>query len=159
VLIQKIHEYLQIFRHSFIVKSPIEWVWRFYTDVKHLEIITPEQIDLKIINTTSPNIVQGQEIWCSGKIIAKRRMSWHSKITFLKRYEYVDEMLAGPFKKWRHLHKFQNIDEKQTEVLDEIEFELPYGLLGKLLEGYAYKQLQKTFEHRKTATVKALEKK
>ena len=86
-------------------------------------------------------------------------MSWHSKITFLKRYEYVDEMLAGPFKKWRHLHKFQNIDEKQTEVIDEIEFELPYGMLGKLLEGYAYKQLQKTFEHRKTATVKALEKK
>ena len=114
MLIQKIHGYLQIFRHSFIVKSPIEWVWRFYTDVKHLEIITPEQIDLKIINITSPNIVQGQEIWCSGKIIAKRRMSWHSKITFLKRYEYVDEMLAGPFKKWRHLHKFQNIDEKQN---------------------------------------------
>jgi ligand-binding SRPBCC domain-containing protein len=159
LLIQKIHEYLQIFRHSFIVKSPIEWVWRFFTDVKHLEIITPEQIDLKIINTTSPNIVQGQEIWCSGKIIAKRRMSWHSKITFLKRYEYVDEMLAGPFKKWRHLHKFQNIDEKLTEVIDEIEYELPYGMLGKLLEGYSYKQLQKTFEHRKTATVKALENK
>lgn len=124
-----------------------------------MEIITPEQIDLKIINTTSPNIVQGQEIWCSGKIIAKRRMSWHSKITFLKRYEYIDEMLAGPFKKWRHLHKFQNIDEKLTEVIDEIEFELPYGMLGKLLEGYSYKQLQKTFEHRKTATVKALENK
>ena len=159
MLIQKIHGYLQIFRHSFIVKSPIEWVWRFFTDVKHLEIITPEQIDLKIINITSPNIVQGQEIWCSGKIIAKRRMSWHSKITFLKRYEYEDEMLAGPFKKWRHLHKFQNIDDKLTEVIDEIEFELPYGMLGKLLEGYSYKQLQKTFEHRKTATVKALEKK
>ena len=159
MLIQKIPEYLQIFRHAFIVKSPIEWVWRFFTDVKHLEIITPEQIDLKIINTTSPNIVQGQEIWCSGKIIAKRRMRWHSKITFLKHYEYVDEMLAGPFKKWRHLHKFHNIDEKLTEVIDEIEFELPYGMLGKLLEGYSYKQLQKTFEHRKTATVKALENK
>ena len=84
-------------------------------------------------------------------------MIWHSKITFLERYEYVDEMLDGPFKKWRHLHKFHNIDEKQTEVVDEIEFELPYGMLGKILEGYAYKQLQKTFEHRKTATVKALE--
>jgi ligand-binding SRPBCC domain-containing protein len=42
-------------------------------------------------------------------------MSWHSKITFLKHYEYVNEMLAGSFKKWRHLHKFQNIDEKQTD--------------------------------------------
>jgi ligand-binding SRPBCC domain-containing protein len=157
VLIQKITEYLHIFRYSFIVKSPIERVWYFYTDVNHLKIITPKQIDLKITNATSPNIVQGQEIWCNGKIIAKRRTTWHSKITFLKPHEYVDEMLYGPFKKWRHVHKFRKVDERQTEVIDEIEFELPYGVLGKLFEGYAYKQLQHTFEYRKVATIKTLE--
>ena len=123
-----------------------------------MEIITPKETDLKIINFTSQNIVQGQEIWCSGKIITKiRRTVWHSKITFLKPYEYIDEMLAGPFKKWRHLHKFHDIDRKQTKVVDEIEFELPYGMLGKLFEGYAYKQLQNTLEYRKIATVKASE--
>jgi len=26
-------------------------------------------------------------------------MTWHSKITFLEKYEYIDEMLDGPFKK------------------------------------------------------------
>ena len=136
----------------------MERVWEFYTDVKHLEIITPKETDLKIINFTSQNIVQGQEIWCSGKIITKiRRTVWHSKITFLKPYEYIDEMLAGPFKKWRHLHKFHDIDRKQTEVVDEIEFELPYGIFGKLfLEGYAYRQLHKIFEYRKIATIRAL---
>jgi ligand-binding SRPBCC domain-containing protein len=157
VLIQKIREYLHIFRYSFIVKSPIERVWYFYTDINHLKIITPKQIDLNITKATSPNIVQGQEIWCNGKIIAKRRTTWHSKITFLKSYEYIDEMLDGPFKKWRHVHKFRNLDEKQTEVIDEIEFELPYGVLGKLFEGYAYKQLQRTFQYRKVATINALE--
>jgi ligand-binding SRPBCC domain-containing protein len=153
---------LRIFRQSFVVQSSIERVWHFYTNVKHLETITPKQMDLKIINTTSQNIVQGQEIWVSGKIFEvikiRRAMKWHSKITFLKEYEYIDEMLEGPFKKWRHLHKFHNIaDRKQTEIIDEIEFELPYGMLGKLFEGYAYKQLQNTFEYRKIATVKALE--
>jgi ligand-binding SRPBCC domain-containing protein len=157
VLIQKIREYLHIFRYSFIVKSPIERVWYFYTDINHLKIITPKQIDLNITKATSPNIVQGQEIWCNGKIIAKRRTTWHSKITFLKSYEYIDEMLDGPFKKWRHVHKFRNLDEKQTEVIDEIEFELPYGVLGKFFEGYAYKQLQRTFQYRKVATINALE--
>jgi ligand-binding SRPBCC domain-containing protein len=153
---------LRTFRHSFIVKSPIQRVWDFYTDVKHLETITPKEIDLKIINATNQKVVQGQEIWVSGKIIAKiirRRMTWHSKITFLKAYEYVDEMLAGQFNKWRHLHKFRSIDGKQTEIIDEIEFELPYGILGKLFEGYAYKQLHNIFEYRKIATVKELENK
>ena len=150
---------MRTFRHSFIVKSPIQRVWDFYTDVTHLETITPKEIDLKIINTTNQKIVQGQEIWVSGKIIAKirRRMTWHSKITFLKAYEYADEMMASQFKKWRHLHKFRNIDGKQTEIIDEIEFELPYGILGKLFEGYAYKQLHNIFEYRKMMTAKALE--
>jgi ligand-binding SRPBCC domain-containing protein len=150
---------LRTFRQSFIIKSPIEKVWHFYTDAKHLEIITPKEIELKIISTTNQNIVQGQEIWVSGRIFQKirRRMKWHSRITFLKAHEYIDEMLSGPFKKWRHLHRFRDIDGKQTEIVDEVEFELPYGILGMLFEGYAYKQLQNIFEYRKKATVKALE--
>ena len=93
---------MRTFSHSFIVKSNIERVWDFYTNVKHLEIITPKEIDLKIIDTTSQNIVQGQEIWVSGKIFEamkiRRAITWHSKITFVKKYEYIDEMLEGPFK-------------------------------------------------------------
>ena len=71
------------------------------------------------------------------KMKIRRTMTWHSKITFLKKYEYIDEMLAGPFKKWRHLHKFHSIDGKQTEIIDEIEFELPYGILGMLQNIFA----------------------
>ena len=149
---------MRTFRQSFIIESPIEKVWHFYTDVKHLETITPKEIELKIIRTTNQNIVQGQEIWVSGKIFKKMgSMKWHSKITFLKSYEYIDEMLSGPFKKWRHLHRFHNIEEKQTEIIDEVEFELPYGILGKLIEGYTYKQLKNIFEYRKITTIKALE--
>lgn len=66
-------------------------------------------------------------------------------------------MLEGPFKKWKHRHIFYHIDGKQTKVLDEIEFELPYGIFGKLFEGYANQQVQRIFEHRKTATIAVLE--
>jgi ligand-binding SRPBCC domain-containing protein len=150
--------YLRTFRQSFIVKRSIERVWDFYTDVKHLETITPDKIDLKIINATNQRIILGQEIWISGKIITKiRRSTWHSKITLVQPYEYVDEMLTGPFRKWKHSHKFHNLDGKQTEIVDTVEFELPYGRLGKLFEGYAYKQIQNIFEHRKISTLNALE--
>jgi ligand-binding SRPBCC domain-containing protein len=114
---------LRTFRHSFVVKSHIQRVWDFYRDVEHLETITPKEIDLKIINATNQMIVRGQEIWVSGKIIAKirRRMTWHSKIAFLKAHEYVDEMLAAPFKKWRHLHKFRNLDGKQVATNNHLQ--------------------------------------
>lgn len=148
---------MRTFRNSFIVKGSIERVWDFYTDIKHLETITPDKIDLKIINATDERIVLGQEIWISGKIITKIRSTWHSKITLARPYEYVDEMLTGPFRKWKHSHKFYNINGKQTEIEDIFEFELPYGIIGRLLEGCAYKQIQNIFEHRKIATLNALE--
>ncbi len=145
------------FTHSFIVNCPLDKAWLLYTNVNHIKLITPSEIDLQIIDVTSQNIDEGQEIWLSGKIIAKRRSRWHSRITSFKPYEYIDEMLEGPFKKWKHKHVFYDNENKQTKILDEIEFELPYGIFGRLFEGYASKNLQKIFEHRRKATIAALE--
>ena len=70
-------------------------------------------------------------------------------------------MLTGPLKKWSHLHKFNDIcinrNQNQTEVIDEVNFELPYGSVGKLFEGYVCKRLEKFFDYRKAATIKSLE--
>ena len=140
------------------MNNNINRVWEFYTDINHLKIITPKEIDLQVINTTDRKFSQGTEIWIEGKILIFKRSAWRSVITFLKSYEYVDEMLAGPFKKWSHLHKFRDLDYGQkTEVVDQVDFELPYGIVGKLFEGYAYNQLRKIFDHRKIATIKNLE--
>ena len=148
------------------MNCPIDRVWEFYTDIKHLDIITPREIDLKIINTTSQKLTQGSEIWLEGKIITMiSKNKWHSMITSYsvspQQCLYVDEMLTGPFKIWRHLHKFydddNNNNQKQTKVIDEIDFELPYGIIGKLFDGYAYRRLEKLFCNRKLATIRALE--
>ena len=160
---------MQTFKHSFVVNSPIDRVWEFYTDIKHLEIITPKEIELKITSATSQKLTKGSEIWLEGKIIpmmllSKKRNKWHSVITSYsvipqQQYLYVDEMLTGPFKKWRHLHKFYcvNGNQRQTQVIDEIHFELPYGMMiGKLFDGYAYRMLKKVFCYRKLATIRAL---
>jgi ligand-binding SRPBCC domain-containing protein len=93
-------------------------------------------------------------VWLTGILLT--RSNWHSKITSLKPYEYVDEMLTGRFRVWKHVHGFRKVDDK-TEVIDEIDFQLHYGLLGRLFEGYVYSQLEKIFAHRKQTTIKALE--
>jgi ligand-binding SRPBCC domain-containing protein len=66
-------------------------------------------------------------------------------------------MLSGSFKRWKHVHKFlYDIEQTQTEVVDEVEFELPYGLVGKMLEGFASNQLRKIFDHRRRMTIEEL---
>ena len=69
----------------------INKVWEFYTDIKHLKIITPKEINLQVINTTDQRFSQGTEIWIEGKILISKRKTWHSVITFLKPYEYVEK--------------------------------------------------------------------
>ena len=51
---------------------------------------------------------------------------------------------------------FNKINENQTRVADEIQFELQYGFIGKMFEWYAMSKLNQIFAHRKHATIKAL---
>jgi ligand-binding SRPBCC domain-containing protein len=143
------------FINKFIINEDIEKVWDFYTDIRHLEIITPKKLNLKIIDTSNQRIILGQEIIISAKIIIIQR-TWHSKITFFQQYEYIDEMLEGPFMKWKHIHKFKRINKNKTEIIDEVEFSLPYGVFGKIVSIYVTKLLRQLFKHRKDETIKYL---
>ena len=42
-------------------------------------------------------------------------------------------------------------------MIDEIHFELPCGIIGKLFDGYVYRRLEEIFSNRKLATIRALE--
>ncbi len=63
-----------------------------------------------------------------------------SKITEFDAPNYfVDEMVFGAFKSFRHEHIFctstplkTNFDEKRTIMVDKFHFESPYGVFGKL---------------------------
>jgi ligand-binding SRPBCC domain-containing protein len=141
------------FRHSFVVDAEIERLWKFYTNMKHLEVISPPSLELVIVKTTHQELEAGSEVWLAGKLIT--RSNWHSRITSLSRYEYVDEMITGRFRVWKHVHRFHNLGERKTEVIDEIDFELHYGLTGRLFEGYVARRLENVFAHRKAATISA----
>jgi ligand-binding SRPBCC domain-containing protein len=79
------------------VNCPIDRVWEFYTNIKHLEIITPTEIELKITSATSQKLNQGSEFWFVGKLMISKR-KWHSVIKSIGQYQYLDEMLTGPLK-------------------------------------------------------------
>jgi len=145
---------LKTFHHSFVVDVPIDKVWDFYTDLHHLEIITPKKLDFKIIESSSNKITLGQTAYFSSKLLT--RITWKTKITVCKPYTYVDEMSNALFKCWRHTHVFHKINENQTKVTDEIEFELQYGFIGKMFGWYALDKLKKIFAHRQQATINAL---
>ena len=56
-----------------------------------------------------------------------------SKITEFESPNYfVDEMVFGAFKSFRHVHRFQE-NEERTIMTDVFDFESPYGALGRFV--------------------------
>lgn len=63
-----------------------------------------------------------------------------SKITALKYPTYfVDEMIKGSFKSFKHQHIFKS-NTTNTEMIDILVYETPYGIFGEILNFLAIKR-------------------
>jgi len=81
-----------------------------------------------------------------------RRIGWMARITeFVWNSHFCDEQVRGPFAHFRHRHCIQAEVREGVEgtlVTDEIEFALPYGLIGRVGEALIRRNLSKSFAHR-----------
>jgi ligand-binding SRPBCC domain-containing protein len=103
-------------------------------------------IDLHKISTqhTHEEAIEGRT---AGLIELNETVTWRakhfgvyqtltSKITeFYSPHFFVDEMVEGAFKRFRHEHKlFQGDKEGETVLIDIFDYESPYGVFGKLAD-------------------------
>lgn len=71
---------------------------------------------------------------------------------------FTDFQVRGPFKKWKHSHRFQDHD-RGCLLQDEIEFELPLHPLSIPLYPYIRSKLEAMFTYRHEITKKDLDSK
>ena len=63
-----------------------------------------------------------------------------SRITAMNLYDYfVDEMEEGTFKFFKHEHSFIE-KEGKTVMIDNLHYETPFGIIGKLLDTFLLKK-------------------
>ena len=136
------------------INCNIQKVWDFFTDIKHLELLSPANIQESLIKSTHSKFEKNTEVWTSTKII--RKQIWHSKIIECEPYSFTDQLQEGLFKEWKHVHKFDKISEGQTSITEEVIFELPFGIIGVILEFFVLRKVKSFFEHRKEMTLKLL---
>jgi ligand-binding SRPBCC domain-containing protein len=106
-------------------------------------------IDLHKISTshTQERAVAGV---MNGLINENDTVTWEAKHLFRKRYFtsriekmerpelFIDVMEKGDFKSFRHEHHFKHVDNG-TIMIDQVEFESPYGILGKWVNRFYLK--------------------
>lgn len=66
-------------------------------------------------------------------------LTHQSKITEMSFYDsFTDEMLQGHFKTFQHRHFFREENGK-TSMTDEVRYEVPFGILGRLFNRWMLK--------------------
>jgi uncharacterized protein (TIGR01777 family) len=77
---------------------------------------------------------------------------------FIEDRQFRDVQVQGPFTCWIHTHRFDPIGDAGCWLEDEIEYALPFGLMGRLLGGRAVRRkLQRMFDYRHRVTALDLE--
>lgn len=137
-----------ILRCSLALPLPRERVFTFFADAANLELITPPELNFRIL-TPSP-IAMGV-----GTLIDYRLrlfgipFSWRTAITAWSTPDsFVDEQLQGPYRQWIHRHTFRDGTDGGTIIDDEVRYRLPFAPLGEFVHPLVRRQLERIFRYR-----------
>ena len=149
---------MSIIEKSVTIAAPIEAVFDFHTDTNNLRLISPPWI--------AANVVR-QEGEGKGKIIELRIIQfgvfpsrWHVSIDEFERpFRITDLMLSGPMKYFRHTRHLTQPCASLTELVDHVEYVLPFGAIGRIADKLSVHQMMdQMFEYRHKKTKEILEK-
>jgi ligand-binding SRPBCC domain-containing protein len=131
------------------LSRPLDEIFTFFTRPINLLKLAPPELHLELLD--GPELMQlGSRLTWKG-----RRWGFSQKIIqevtkFESAKLIVEEQKQGPFARWVHAHHF-TATEAGTSIREEIHFEPPGGLLGRLISAdFIRKDLDKLFAFRET---------
>jgi ligand-binding SRPBCC domain-containing protein len=154
------------------VPFPVELVFAFFANPTNLPHLMPPKLKTRIEDARlqpppawplaadparrfhSVAAGEGSEILVSFYPVRwfPRRVSWMARITeFEWNSHFCDQQTRGPFDQFNHRHGIQAETRDGVEgtlVNDEIDYSLPFGVLGQLSAALVRRQLEKSFAHR-----------
>ncbi len=147
---------MQTFIKSSYINCDIKTLFNFHLNSNYITKITPNDTKVQLLTKDfKPQVSQILKIKSTKYFIP---MNWEVKIEKIDEPNLlVDLAIKSPFAYWEHKHIFIE-SENMCELKDVITFEMPFGFLGKCLEGFVKKDLQKMFDFRHKTTKEILEK-
>jgi ligand-binding SRPBCC domain-containing protein len=113
------------------VTRPLAEVFNFFSRAENLEELTPPWLNFKILKAEPQPVQQGTVIHYSLRLHGIP-LRWTSEIVeWEPPHRFVDLQLRGPYKLWRHEHRFEARDGG-TLISDTINLSLPFGFLGQI---------------------------
>ncbi|WP_347925462.1 SRPBCC family protein [Pontimicrobium sp. SW4] len=127
----------------------VDQAWEFLSSPANLKIITPDYMSFDILSGADRPMYPGQIIQYIVTPVLGIKTKWVTEITHVKDKQYfVDEQRFGPYALWHHKHFIKEI-EGGIEMEDIIDYKVPFGWLGQLVQPLLVKpKLEEIFTYR-----------
>ncbi len=114
-----------------LINAPVERVFDLSRSINLHKISTAQTKEAAIAGVLTGLINENETVTWQAKHLFKMRR-FTAKITQMEKpVHFTDEMIQGDFKSFKHAHHFKIIDNG-TLMIDLVEFESPYGVIGNL---------------------------
>lgn len=127
---------------------PREVIFPFFADAGNLEAITPPWLHFHILTPRPIPMRPGAVIDYRLRLYGLA-FRWRTRIeSFEPPLSFVDMQIRGPFRRWHHLHEFEEV-EGGTRMRDVVQYEMPLPPLGAVAHALLLgRTLRRIFDYR-----------
>lgn len=128
----------------------IDTAWSFFSSPYNLSHITPKDMQFTVLtDLPDKNIYTGMIIDYRVTPFPGIPIRWRTRITQVdEQRSFTDLQEKGPYRLWNHFHEFIP-NELGVLMKDTVDYELPWGVLGKLAHRLSVKKkLTYIFDYR-----------
>lgn len=149
---------MECFTKKSLIAAPAEVVFEWHEAPDAFEKLTPPWERVRIAARSAEGIREGTKITIEMSLgpFTQRWVALHTAYEAGRMFR--DEQLSGPFKAWVHTHKVEPKDKNSCALIDEIQYKLPFGWIGRLAGRWlVQRKLQRLFDYRHGVTKQACE--
>lgn len=142
----------RIFSKRSEISAPVDDVFQWHARPGAIERLSPPWDPLEIISRTG-GIEAGAEVKMKLKA-GPVPVKWHARhVDYIENRLFKDIQVKGPFSRWTHTHRFEDVRGTTCMLEDIIEYALPGHPMGTaLMAPFVEKKLNQIFIYRHTTT-------
>ena len=146
------------FESSLDVNVPVDKLFSWHESPGAFERLTPS-FDPVTVTKRLGNGIDGGEVHIKLPFVPFIWVAKHH--SFKKNVQFMEDQISGPFVgpfpfwngAWHHQHLFEKIDNKNSRVIDKLDYDFPMNPFGTWFGGwYTKKRLKQMFAYRRNIT-------
>jgi len=116
------------------IKAKVSNVFTYFARPEHISDQFEERVGMTVVPM---DVKAGMGVGTTFRVIGDfdgKRLEWDCETTeYIPEQRIAAKMIKGPFKKWDIAVEFKALEEKLTRLTMTVNYEMPLGLLGGIL--------------------------